>query len=223
MRPLEQEQIQAIWVDPTQFDPLRHGPPYLPSGTQSVKLAKEQRAVVRGLVKTAQVESEVHASLKAMAADYEGLYGWMSALLTSLRAAAVIHQTHHWQTRGQSFYGDHLLFERLYNDTVPAIDSVAERLVGLGGVALVDPVTQTRHLARCIAQCYEGSSGNLVQVSLHKEYKVLEAIKIVLGVLKNAGLLTDGTENLLQDIADKHEEFVYLLKQRDATSYSYGR
>jgi hypothetical protein len=43
-------------------------------------------------------------------------------------------------------------------------------------------------------------------------------------MLRQANLLTDGTENLLQDVADKHEEFVYLLKQRaGASQYSYAR
>jgi hypothetical protein len=56
------------------------------------------------------------------------------------------------------------------------------------------------------------------------EAHVLGAIKVVLKVLGSAGILSDGTENLLQDIADKHEEFVYLLKQRnDVSPYSYGR
>ena len=222
-----EDQIHAIWVDPTQFDPLRHAPPFLPPGRPAVKLAATQKAQVQGWVKQAHGDTE--QSVHLLAKDYGGDLGYMSVLLTCLRAAAMVHQTHHWQTRGPSFYGDHQLFERLYNETLPGIDSVAERTVGLGSPSLVDPVIQAKHLAWCIAKCYQGTKveegpNGMVAVSLHVEYHVLAAIKTVLGVLGQAGILSDGTENLLQDIADKHEEFVYLLKQRnDVAPYSYGR
>lgn len=192
-----------------------------------MKLAAAQKAQVQGWVKQAHGDTEGIVAL--MVQDYGGDLGYMSALLVYLRAAAMIHQTHHWQTRGPSFYGDHLLFERLYNDTIPGVDSVGERTVGLGSPALVEPVRQAKHLAWCIAKCYENTKtdegpNGMVAISLHVETHVLATIKIVLRVLGQAGVLSDGTENLLQDIADKHEEFVYLLKQRnDAASYSYGR
>jgi DNA-binding ferritin-like protein len=164
-----------------------------------------------------------------MASEYQGALGWLAALLTVLKSASWMHQTHHWQTRGQSYYGDHLLFDRLYNDSVPFLDQVAERTIGLGSPSLVDPVIQAKHLAWCISNCYEGTKADegpngMVQLSLQMEQSVLEAIKVVLKELSGAGVLSDGTENLLQGIADKHEEFVYLLKQRaDATPYSYAR
>ena len=222
-----EDQIHAIWVDPTQFDPLRHAPPFLPPGRPAVKLAATQKAQVQGWVKQAHGDTE--QSVHLLAKDYGGDLGYMSVLLTCLRAAAMVHQTHHWQTRGQSFFGDHLLFERLYNGTVPGVDSLGERVVGRGNPGLVEPVRQAKHLAWCIAKCYDGSKTDegpegMVRISLHVEAHVLGAIKIVLRELGQAGLLSDGTENLLQDLADKHEEFVYLLKQRaDAASYSYGR
>jgi DNA-binding ferritin-like protein len=126
-----------------------------------------------------------------------------------------------------AFYGDHQLFMRLYEDSQAFIDSVAEKTVGLGNPSLVDPVIQAKHLAYCVAKCYEGAEegpNGMIQISLRKEYCVLEAVRVVLHELGEAGILSDGTENLLQGIADKHEEFVYLLKQRaDGTSYSYAR
>lgn len=195
-----------------------------------MKLAADQKVQVQGWVKQAQMESDVEPYLRSMAEDYNGgALGWMSALLTCLRSASLIHQTHHWQTRGLAFYGDHQLFMRLYEDSQAFIDSVAEKTVGLGNPSLVDPVTQAKHLAYCVGKCYEGAKAEegpngMVQISLRKEYYVLAAVKVVLHELAKAGILSDGTENLLQGIADKHEEFVYLLKQRaDGASYSYAR
>lgn len=194
-----------------------------------MKLAAQQKAQVQGWVKQAQMKSEVEPYLRSMAESYHGgPLGWMSALLTCLRSASLIHQTHHWQTRGLAFYGDHQLFMRLYEDSQAFIDSVAEKTVGLGNPSLVDPVIQAKHLAYCVSKCYEDAKAEegpngMVQISLQKEYYILEAVKVVLHELGEAGILSDGTENLLQGIADKHEEFVYLLKQRLDASYSYAR
>lgn len=226
------DSTHVVWVDPTQYDALKHGPPFLPSGgvakSASVKLSAANREEVRALVKKADMDT--FPTLKGMAAEVTPEpYGYLSALLSYLKAAAMIHQAAHWQTRGVAFFGDHLLFERLYNDSLPGIDALAERAVGLGERKLVDPWIQAKHLERCIANCYagrkidEGPEG-LVEISQHIEYHVLEGIRLTRQVLEEAGLLTDGTDNLLQGIADKHEEFTYLLKQRSQVApYSYAR
>jgi DNA-binding ferritin-like protein len=225
------DSIYAVWVDPTQFDPIKHGPPFLPSGKgASMKLASNAKAQVRTWVKEADLGVEMIPTLKGMAAEVtSGPLGYLSALLVYLRAASMIHQTAHWQTHGQAFYGDHKLFMRIYEDSQDLIDGLAERTVGLGDGRLVEAWTQAKHLERCIGNCYagrkidEGPNG-LVEISLHIEYHVVEGIRITRQVLEQAGVLTDGTDNLLQGIADKHEEFIYLLKQRSqVTPYSYAR
>ena len=92
-----EDEIHAVWVNPTQFDVYQHGPPYLPPGNPSVKLATDQKAQVQGWVKKAQEGSLVAEYLDRMAKDYAvGPLGHMAALLVCLRAAAMIHQTHHW-------------------------------------------------------------------------------------------------------------------------------
>lgn len=195
-----------------------------------MKLADQQKSAVRGWVKAAQVESEVAQALRIMATETTGSpFGWLSGLLVMLRSASVIHQAHHWQSKGDVFYSDHKLYMRIYEDSQDFIDSLAERAVGLAGPALVNPSLQTKYQAMCVHKTYEGTKvdegpNGMAQISLQTEYRILEGIKIVLGVLRQAGVLSDGTENLLQGIADKHEEFVYLLKQRAvATPYSYAR
>lgn len=195
-----------------------------------MKLASQQRAAVRRWSVEAQVESEVAQNLRIMATETSASpFGWLSGLLVMLRSAAVVHQAHHWQTKGMAFYADHQLYMRLYEDSLDLIDGLAERAVGLGGGELVCPTLQTKYQAMCVQKTYEGSKvdegpNGMAQISLQVEYRVLEGVKIVLGVLRQAGVLSDGTENLLQGIADKHEEFVYLLKQRAvATPYSYAR
>jgi DNA-binding ferritin-like protein len=149
----------------------------------------------------------------------------LSSVLVALRAASFLHQTHHWQTRGPTYYADHLLFDRLYNDSQPFIDQVAERAVGLGHADLVSPVHQVQQLAQVIGFLgpSDGSPGQLVQTSLRMESLVLAMIDQAVNVLRGSGALTNGTDNLLQGVADLHETFVYLLQQRAAHSYDYGR
>lgn len=51
--------------------------------------------------------------------------------VATLKALALIHQHNHWTTKGEMFYGDHLLFERLYNSTLENLDLAAEKFIGV--------------------------------------------------------------------------------------------
>jgi DNA-binding ferritin-like protein len=205
-----QTSIEVVWHDPTSYDPVKHAPPYMP-----VRLASEKRARVQTIV-ASQVAPRVAQSFTSGVAP-------LSSLLVILRAAAFIHQTHHWQTRGSQAYADHLLFERLYNDSQSFIDQVAERAVGLAAPDLVDPIDQSQKMAGLIEALTRGS-GSMVATSLRTESVVLSVIAQALKTLEANGALTSGTSNLLEGAADLHETFVYLLSQRNATeAYDYAR
>lgn len=142
----------------------------------------------------------------------------LATLLTTLRAVYQFHQAHHWQSQGQSYYGDHLLFQRLYEGILPEIDAVAERVVGFGGPVLVDAVQQsvmtTEALKRFdslekVALRSMRPEDARVAASLEAEYALLDAIDNILS--KKA---SQGVQNLLQGIADKHEGHTYLLQRR---------
>jgi DNA-binding ferritin-like protein len=210
------ESTHATWVDPLTYDFLRNGPPYLPEGERGTRMA------------SLSVEVDIFSQLVR---DYQALpMAELGVLVSILRAASIVHQGHHWQTRGGNFYGDHLLFERLYNDSLGFIDQIAERAVGSGSRDLVCPKTQLRQ-ASDLAQLWcstpeEPTSFDMVGVSLRIEQDVLGALKAARLSLESKGLLTDGTDNLIQGVADKHEEFVYLLQQRwggRTAGYSYSR
>lgn len=149
----------------------------------------------------------------------------LCGVLAILRAASFLHQTHHWQSEGVTFYGDHLLFDRLYSESQATIDQVAERVVGLGTEGLVSPGDQARRLSEIINVVSRGETGanQMVQASLRMESLVLTIIDEALDALRNTDSLTSGTDNLLQGAADLHETFVYLLQQRAGNFYDYGR
>lgn len=191
--------IHAIWEEPLAYD-FRNGPPYLP---ENVRTAND------GMVLS-----------KLMGAFDGEPMAELGALVALLRAAAMVHQSHHWQTRGANFYGDHLLFMRIYDESVPFVDQVAERSVGAGSRDLVCPITQASLINDLIqtwcwtAKDNEPAASDMVLVSLGVERCVLNCLKEARQSLESSGQLSDGTDNLLQGVADKHEEFVYLLQQR---------
>jgi len=138
----------------------------------------------------------------------------LASLVALLRAVYQVHQASHWQTRAQTYYADHLLFQKLYEATLPEIDQVAERTIGSGGLALLNPLIQSDETSGFIAQVRKGtavpSPNQLVEASLGIEMFLLGGLT---SVLEGPGV-SQGTQNLLQGIADVHEGHVYLLQQR---------
>jgi DNA-binding ferritin-like protein len=206
----------AIWVDPLTFDSLENGPPYLP----------ERPRVLMASGNSSEVFAKVcHRFAGLPMAE-------LGALVAILRAASIVHQSHHWRTQGGSFYGDHLLFMRIYDDSQGFIDQVAERAVGSGSRDLVRSTTQAALLPPlvnywCQGAAVEPTASEMVVESLEVEQCVLDCLKAARAGLEMQGQLSDGTDNLLQGVSDKHEEFVYLLQQRSrsrvGSSYTYRR
>jgi len=198
-----QEDITAkdtIWQDPSSYDPLVHGPSYLP-GPKTAK--------------TAGLDSDV-----ILATGYETTYDALASVLVLLRALAAIHQTNHWVTHGPSSYGDHLLFERLYGNVVEEIDQVAERAVGSGqGEKVANLRGQMAAVQRVVALLYPEDRETLsakacVEASIEAESFFLRCLRDLVEKLKSADMLSRGTDDLLAGIESKHEEHLYLLKQR---------
>jgi len=139
----------------------------------------------------------------------------LAALVAVLRAVYQTHQGAHWQTRTQTYYADHLLFQRLYDKLPEEIDSVAERTVGNGGVALLDPAKQAAQTLDVVASVRGKKTSlrspqELVEISFAAEMFLLQVIDEILTTTR----VSQGTQNLLQGIADAHEGNVYLLQQR---------
>ena len=144
-------------------------------------------------------------------------YAELSNILALLRAALHLHQTHHWQTHGDQYYSDHLLFQRLYQESEEFVDALAEKSVGLSSIDRVEATDQIASMHEFIDRAFESvpASNNpidMIKRSLFIENLILETIK---NYLENSKLIsTHGLNNLLEGICDKHESFVYLLKQR---------
>ncbi len=207
--------LSAVWRDPMEYDMRKHGPPYLPP------VSAEQRSEARLFAQKTAAYYDVRPKLSA--------YTPLAVLLAFQRALYMMHQTHHWQTHGGHFYSDHLLFQRIYEESAEFVDGTAERLIGLTGepshVSICDQIALIHELIESI---YEGNHEpapnpeRLIEISLHGEAIFLEALKAIKKGFEAQGNLTEGLDDMLQGTASKHEEFVYLLKQR-SSAYQYDR
>lgn len=139
------------------------------------------------------------------------------SLLACTRALSMVAQSFHWRTKGNNYYGDHLLFERIYDDIYGMIDGIAERGIGISGNDLLaEPNLQAHMIMEKVGQhCPEDAKEeDFPQLLLDYTEHHLEMINDYLEKLKEANAWTDGIEDMFQGIASKHEEHAYLLKRR---------
>lgn len=133
----------------------------------------------------------------------------LSNLLPYLRALSQMYQHAHWKSEGKNYYGDHLLFERLYDGVNDEIDVVAEKIIGVSGetdaVNVEGDIETATDLAKTML---EGK--DFVSQAINAEKGLIELIGQLMG-----GEQTDGVEDMLQGIASQHEEHLYLLQQRN--------
>jgi hypothetical protein len=146
-------------------------------------------------------------------------YSELSVALSWLKALSTIHQSHHWQAFSDPFYGDHLMYMRLYEAVQKDVDAMAEKAVGMGTIELVDPVKVLKHTEIILSVIYEARPGipnptDLAMRSLTAELHFLKALERISQLLESRSLLTAGIDNQLAGLADLHEQNVYLLKQR---------
>jgi len=150
-------------------------------------------------------------------------YAELGIFIDLLRALSMLHHTHHWQTMGPQFYGDHLLYQRLYELADGQIDGVGEKAVGLGSADLVLTRHSLENMRRFIeavedTDIMDSPALKMAKRSLLAEKSFITAGERMMDQLKSKGLLTRGVEQLLGTILDTHEGLVFLLKQRVASA-----
>jgi starvation-inducible DNA-binding protein len=76
--------------------------------------------------------------------------GAVNQLLADTMTLRDLYKKAHWQISGPTFYSLHLLFDKHYDEQVVLVDSLAERVQMLGGVALAmaHDVAETTRIER---------------------------------------------------------------------------
>ena len=131
-------------------------------------------------------------------------------LWADLRAAHHLYWTLHWQSRGPNFYGDHLLFERLYEAKVEQIDGLAEIIAGHYGSDKLDPVKAWMAAAEKVKAA--PGMGSPVSIA---EYVVKCCEDVNEAILEGGDCpYPAGLSNFISDLSTKNIGDIYLLKQR---------
>jgi len=137
----------------------------------------------------------------------------MQALLAVLRAAHWSHWTSHWQIKGSTFYGDHLLMEKLYGGLVDEIDTLAEKIIGEFGSESLDAVDQAQMMTSNLITQSRGEKDPLKR-ALQIEENLQKTLKVFYEMLKQQDQMSLGLDDYVMSLANAHETNLYLLRQR---------
>lgn len=134
-------------------------------------------------------------------------------ILFCLRSLSMYYQSAHWQCKNTVFYGDHLLFERLYGSAEGKVDTVAEKLIGVNeGADKVSAPFMIKGVYEKIKSLPFNASENSIYFKsvLKLEEELQDACKQYDAAQENSL----GARNLVADIADEGQGRIYLVKQR---------
>ena len=128
----------------------------------------------------------------------------------------VHYQNLHWESKGANFYGDHLMFQRLYESVAKETDQLAEKILGLTGQSKwISDLHTFQHGYDTLQIWYQITKGDDgVSRAFFSEMYFLEQLDYTKAVCEDTGNLTYGLDDLLSSLASQHEENTYLLRQR---------
>jgi DNA-binding ferritin-like protein len=139
--------------------------------------------------------------------------------IVNLRLLSLYTQHAHWATKGTGYYGDHLLFARLYEAINREMDGLAEKAIGVTNNDLVVcPVSITQKVSKkisgvgCIDR--ETTGRKLIETTLQLEKGFLSFLDKIYAELKENGGMTMGLDDFIMAMHNTHEGHVYLLQQR---------
>ena len=137
-------------------------------------------------------------------------------LLCTLRTMYVHYQNLHWESKGANFYGDHLMYQRLYESVAKETDQLAEKILGLTGqTKWISDLHTFQHGYDTLQIWYEITQGeDAVSRAFFSEMYFLEQLDYIKAECEETGNLTYGLDDLLSSFASQHEANTYLLRQR---------
>jgi len=136
------------------------------------------------------------------------------AVHVALAGEQLLFHAYHWRSKGEDYYGDHLLYERLYKGRKKEIDRIGEVLMAVAGANSVAPVVTVTGM-HDLASRIEAVQGTQAQRGVVLVEETLRRINTANGLLGDTPY-TLSVNNVLAGFADAHLEALYLLKQRAA-------
>jgi len=137
----------------------------------------------------------------------------LNQLLADTMTLRDLYKKHHWQTSGPTFYQLHLLFDKHFGEQAELVDTLAERIQTLGGVAIAmaPDVAETTRIARPP----RGREDHTIQL-----FRLLQAHELIIGEAREAAHAAiadgdDGTNDLLvSDVLRVNEFQVWFVSEQ---------
>ena len=184
-----------------------------PLNTTSKYLRHQQQASQR-----ASRENGDMSNGNMMSGHGEDLGEELAYHLVWIRTLSIWFQHAHWSTKGHTSYGDHLLYERIYNEITEELDVLAEKAVGFTGTRAVDTHMHSKLLAEMLCAYPSPSRADeatmIASAGLAIINDYIDTINETYKSLKDAGKMTMGLDDFFMALVNKLEGNMYLLKQR---------
>jgi starvation-inducible DNA-binding protein len=139
----------------------------------------------------------------------------LNQILADTMTLRDMYKKHHWQVAGPNFYSLHLLFDKHFGEQAELVDTIAERVQTLGGVAIAmaHDVAETTRVAR-VPKGREDSTIQLFRLMQAHELIIDESRKAAHTAVESGD---DGTNDLLvSDVVRLNELQVWFLSQQIA-------
>ncbi len=141
----------------------------------------------------------------------------LNQLLADTIALRDMYKKHHWQVSGPTFYQLHLLFDAHYAEQAELVDTIAERIMSLGGVS----VAMSHDVAEMtmIRRPPKGRETPAMQLS-----RLVEAHRHILAFSRQAAREADksgddGTNDLfVSDVIRTHEKQLWFIAEHLVTT-----
>jgi starvation-inducible DNA-binding protein len=137
----------------------------------------------------------------------------LNQILADTMTLRDMYKKHHWQVAGPTFYQLHLLFDKHYGEQAELVDTIAERIQTLGGVAIAmaHDVAETTRITRPP----KGREDATVQL-----FRLLEAHELIIAETREAAGAADqnddqGTNDMLiSDVLRTNEFQVWFITEQ---------
>ena len=184
-----------------------------PLNTTAKYLRHQQQASQR-----ASQEHEDMSNGNMMSGHGEDLGEELAYHIVWIRTLSIWFQHAHWSTSGRTSYGDHLLYERIYNEITEELDGLAEKAIGFTSTRTVDTHMHSKLLAEMLCAYPSPSRANeatmIASTGLAIINDYIDTVNETYKSLKSAGKMSMGLDDYLMALVNKLEGFLYLLKQR---------
>jgi starvation-inducible DNA-binding protein len=136
----------------------------------------------------------------------------LNEILADTMILYALYKKHHWLVAGPTFYQLHLLFDKHADEQLELVDLIAERVQGLGGIAVGDP----RHAAELTTIDRPPNGAEDVPAMIHRLLGAHETVieKVRRGIEKTEKNGDWGSNDLLMsDVLRRNELQVWFVAE----------